>query len=152
MVLIKNAYFSLLTHTKQHFEIQLQELKVLQDGQEGVWIDRPEGWNSYVDINFGIKAKIEHQCTVKWLQLENQNRKPCLWSKLLFSKYPDRCSKCCPLGSDLLYLRTFQWGTLWSCTFKDIKKYNKSKLRVQFLLSNYRHFKFDLSYFLYLLR
>ena len=66
-----------------------------------------------------------------------------------------------PLESSLPYLRAFQWGTVWPCTsrrycltlyLQGYQKYDKLKLKVQFLLSHFGCFNFDLSYFWYLLR
>ena len=60
---------------------------------------------------------------LQWCQIENQQT-PIYVVNSDFSRYPDGCWECCcrlALLNHLyslpyLYLRAFQWGTVWSCT------------------------------------
>ena len=56
LVVTKNVYFSLLTHTNQlllvtlcHTPAGIGNSKVERDDTDARWTDRREGWNSYVD-------------------------------------------------------------------------------------------------------
>ena len=59
LTLTKNAYFSLFIHTKQLLSVTLYDTTAeIENSEVGrypaaaadqVWIDRREGWNSYVD-------------------------------------------------------------------------------------------------------
>ena len=64
LVVTKNAYFSLLTHTKQLLLVTLYDMTAgigiskKWDLAATVWTNRGEGLDSYVDIFFFITLKL----------------------------------------------------------------------------------------------
>ena len=89
--------------------------------------------------------------TVKW-----NRRLVCLWSKMSTFSTDFLPAKNVGLPMPTLLFNTicesFQMRYCMTLYLKGHQKYDRSKLKVQLLLSKFRLFNFDLSYFWYLLR